>query len=198
MTSQRLQKQLEFIIEIDKLKRILRQTVVIQDKTNENDAEHSWHLAMMAFLLEEYSNTPNLNVTKVMKMVLAHDLVEIDAGDTFCYDYEAAKDKREREVAAADRIFSLLPTDQAKELRVLWDEFEEGATPEAKFAAALDRLQPLLLNFNTQGAAWQKHHVKREEVVERTKNIAEGSEELWEFVLWLIDESVERGYLLGN
>jgi putative hydrolase of HD superfamily len=153
---------------------------------------------MMAFLLEEYSNTPNLNVTKVMKMVLAHDLVEIDAGDTFCYDYEAAKDKREREVAAADRIFSLLPTDQAKELRVLWDEFEEGATPEAKFAAALDRLQPLLLNFNTQGAAWQKHHVKREEVVERTKNIAEGSEELWEFVLWLIDESVERGYLLGN
>ena len=195
MTEERLQKQLEFIVEIDKLKRIHRQTYVISDKTNENDAEHSWHLALMAFLLGEYSNESDLDVTRVMKMVLAHDLVEIDAGDTFCYDYEAAKGKREREVAAADRIFALLPDDQGNELRVLWDEFEEGATPEARFAAALDRLQPLLLNFNTHGASWKKHGVKRHAVIERNKNIATGSKELWKFALWLIDESVRRGYL---
>ncbi|MHA1906450.1 MAG: HD domain-containing protein [Candidatus Thorarchaeota archaeon] len=197
MTSQRLQQQLEFIVEIDKLKRILRQTLVTHDQTQENDAEHSWHLATMAFLLGEYSTTSNLDITKVMKMVLAHDLVEIDAGDTFCYDYEAAKDKLEREIAAADRIFSILPSDQAKELRDLWDEFEERVTPDAKFAAALDRLQPLLLNFNTQGAAWKKHGVKREEVIERNKHIAEGSKELWEFALWMIDEAVRRGFLQG-
>ncbi len=195
MTSLRLHRQLEFIVEIDKLKRILRQTNVIQDRTNENDAEHSWHLAVMVFLLDEYSNTKNLDIAKVMKMVLIHDLVEIDAGDTYCYDYEAAKDKKERELKAANRIFALLPEDQANELRGIWDEFEEQRQPEAKFAAAMDRLQPLLLNFNTLGVSWKKHGVKKHEVIERVRYIADGSKELWEFAIWLIDESVRRGFL---
>ena len=195
MTTHRLTEQLHFIVETDKLKRILRQTLVTQDKTQENDAEHSWHLAMMAFLLSEYSNDSTLNILRVMKMVLIQDLVEIYAGDTFCYDYEAAKDKEEREIQAADKIFALLPVDQSQELRLMWDEFEEQTSPEARFAAALDRLQPLILNFNTQGTSWQKHGVKRNQVIERNKHIAKGSKELWDYALWLIDESVRRGYL---
>lgn len=195
MTSPRLTEQLHFIMEIDKLKRVLRQTLIIQDQTQENDAEHSWHLAMMAFLLHEYSNDDNLDLLRIMKMVLMHDLVEIYAGDTFCYDYEAVEDKEKRETEAADKIFSILPNDQAENLRELWDEFEEQHTSEARFAAALDRLQPLLLNFNTQGAAWQKHGIKRQEVIERNKQIENGSKILWNYALWLIDESVRRGYL---
>ncbi|MDF1539637.1 MAG: HD domain-containing protein [Candidatus Thorarchaeota archaeon] len=198
MTTTRLAEQLQFIVETDKLKRILRQTLVTQDKTQENDAEHSWHLAMMAFLLGEYSNDSNLNISRVMKMVLIHDLVEIYAGDTFCYDYEAAKDEEKREIEAAEKIFVLLPADQAKDLRLMWDEFEERTTQEARFAAALDRLQPLLLNFNTQGTSWKKHDIKRSEVIERNKHIEDGSKELWDYALWLIDESVRRGYLQGS
>ncbi len=195
MTTPRLTEQLQFIVETDKLKRILRQTLVTLDKTQENDAEHSWHLAMMAFLLAEYSNDSDLNIVRVMKMALIHDLVEIYAGDTFCYDYEAAKDKAKREIEAADKIFTLLPTDQAKDLRLMWDEFEEQKTSEARFAAALDRLQPLLLNFNTEGAAWKRHGIKRSQVIERNQHIENGSKELWNYALWLIDESVKRGYL---
>ncbi len=195
MTSERLGKQLEFITEVDKLKRILRQTFVTVDHTQENDAEHSWHLAVMTLLLSEYSNDKNLDVLKVVKMVLIHDMIEIYAGDTFCYDSDAGKDKKERELAAAKKIFAYLPPDQASDFRSAWDEFEDVQTSEAKFAAAMDRLQPLLLNFSTNGEAWRKHGVTRSQVIQRNQHIANGSATLWEFASWLIDESVRRGYL---
>ena len=198
MTDSRLKQQLEFIVETDRLKQILRQTLVIDDKRQENDAEHSWHLALMAILLTEHANQPDLDILKVVKMVIIHDLVEIYAGDTFCYDYEAANDKKERETAAAQKIFGLLPKDQDLEFRLLWDEFEEVQSAEAKFAAALDRLQPLLLNFHTEGAAWKKHGVTRSQVIERNHHIAKGSNELWDYAKWLIDESVKRNYLLDG
>ncbi len=198
MISERLRNQLDFIIEVDKLKRILRQTLVTVDRTHENDAEHSWHLALMTLLLSEYCNDTDLNMIKIIKMVLIHDLIEIYAGDTFCYDYEAGKDKKERELAAADRIFSFLPTDQALDFRITWDEFEETQTPEARFAAAMDRLQPLLLNFNTEGESWRTHGVTRSQVIERNKHIENSSASLWKFASWLIDESVKRGYLMDG
>lgn len=195
MLNERLSKQLRFIIEADKLKRVLRQTNLIADHSQENDAEHSWHLALMALLLFEYSNAEHLDSMRVIMMVLIHDLVEIDAGDTFCYDYAAAKDKKQRELAAAERLFGLLPEDQQAEFRQIWDEFEEGTTEEAKFAASMDRLQPLLLNFNTEGVSWQKHGITRSQVVKRNETISEGSEVLWRFASWLIDEAVRRGFL---
>ena len=198
MTADRLKKQLEFIVETDRLKQILRQTLVIDDRRQENDAEHSWHLALMAILLAEHANQPDLDMLKVVKMVIIHDLIEIYAGDTFCYDYEAAKDKKERETAAAQKIFGLLPKDQRLGFRSLWDEFEEVQSAEARFAAALDRLQPLLLNFHTEGAAWKKHGVTRSQVIERNHHIAKGSAELWDYAKWLIDESVKRDYLLDG
>lgn len=198
MTDKRLKKQLEFIVETDHLKQILRQTLVIDDRRQENDAEHSWHLALMAILLTEHANQPALDMLKVVKMVIIHDLVEIYAGDTFCYDYEAAKDKKERETAAAQKIFGLLPKSQYLEFSSLWEEFEEVQSPEAKFAAALDRLQPLLLNFHTEGAAWKKHGITRSQVIERNHHIADGSNELWDYAKWLIDESVKRKYLLDG
>ena len=198
MTDNKLKKQLEFIVETDRLKQILRQTLIIDDKRQENDAEHSWHLALMAILLSEHANQPGLDILKVVKMVIIHDLVEIYAGDTFCYDYEAANDKKERETAAAQKIFGHLPKDQDLEFRLLWDEFEEVQSAEAKFAAALDRLQPLLLNFHTEGAAWKKHGVTRSQVIERNHHIAKGSNELWDYAKWLIDESVKRNYLLDG
>jgi len=171
---------------------------VIDDRRQENDAEHSWHLALMAIFLSEHANQPDLDMLKVVKMVIIHDLVEIYAGDTFCYNYEAAKDKNERETAAAQKIFGLLPKDQRLEFRSLWDEFEEVQSAEARFAAALDRLQPLLLNFHTEGAAWKKHGVTRSQVIERNRHIAKGSAELWDYAKWLIDESVKRDYLLDG
>ncbi len=195
MTSERLKQQLEFIVEVDKLKRIIRQTLVTPDRTNENDAEHSWHISLMAMLLIEYSNSNSIDLMKVIKMLLIHDIIEIDAGDTFCYDYKAALDKEERETKAANRLFQILPQDQAIEYRKAWDEFEAAESPEAKFAAAMDRLQPLLLNFNTEGESWKNHGIKRSEVIERNQRIKYASVELWDFALWLIDESVRRGYL---
>ncbi|MFW9918374.1 MAG: HD domain-containing protein [Candidatus Thorarchaeota archaeon] len=195
MTSERLTKQLEFILEIDKLKRIMRQTLLTVDRSHENDAEHSWHIALMTLLLSEYSTESNLDIQKVIKMVLIHDIIEIDAGDTFCYDYKAGKDKKERELVAAERIFTILPEDQAQDFRDVWDEFEEMQSSEAKFAAAMDRLQPLLLNFNTEGESWRKHGVSRSQVIQRNEHIKNGSAVLWDFASWLIDESVRRGYL---
>ena len=154
MDPERLKKQIDFIVEIDKLKHILRRTVLIDKSRRENDAEHSWHLAVMAILLKEYA-AEDVDLEKVMKMVLVHDLVEIDAGDTFCYDAKANLDKRDRELCAADRLFAILPEDQAKELRRLWEEFEECTTPEARFAASLDRLQPFIHNVHTDGHTWK-------------------------------------------
>lgn len=195
MINERLKNQIKFIIEIDKLKKILRQNVVIGTTRNENDAEHSWHMAAMAILLSEYSIEINLDVLKVLKLILVHDLVEIDAGDTFCYDEKGYEDKAERENKAARRLFSLLPSDQADEVYQLWREFEELATPEAKFAACLDRLQPLLLNYNTDGHTWQKPGVTSEKVIRRNRMLEENAPELWKLAKDIIDDSIERGIL---
>ncbi|MDD5521361.1 MAG: HD domain-containing protein [Kiritimatiellae bacterium] len=194
-TNDRLKKQINFVIEIDKLKNIYRQTLLMDGKRYENDAEHSWHLGLMVLLFSEYAAGKNIDLFRVIKMVLIHDLVEIDAGDTFCYDKKAALDKNEREQRAADRIFSILPADQSMEFRSLWEEFERMVTPESRFAAALDRFQPLLHNYNTQGAAWKKHGVSSDSVLERNKHIVNGAPELWMFAKTLIEDAVRKGYL---
>jgi putative hydrolases of HD superfamily len=195
MDAERLARQLRFVVEIDKLKDVCRQTLLMNGKRYENDAEHSWHLAVMAVLLAEHSTEKNIDLARVLKMVLIHDLVEIDAGDTFCYDDKAAQTKESREKDAADRIFNLLPSDQAPDIRALWEEFEARRTPEAKYAAALDRLQPLLHNYNTKGAAWQKHGVTSDKVIARNKHIADGAPALWEYAENLIRDAVQKGYL---
>ncbi|MBN2229834.1 MAG: HD domain-containing protein [Candidatus Thorarchaeota archaeon] len=197
-STEKLQKQILFLKEIDDLKQIFRQTVLTKDQRQENDAEHSWHLAMVVIVLSEYSNLQSFDILKTVKMALIHDLVEIDAGDTFCYDTHDRTIKTEREREAAHRIFGLLPKEQAKEFIDLWEEFEEMNTSEACFAASVDRLQPLLLNFYSEGYAWRKHGVKKSQVIERNHHIAEGSSELWRFAEALIDESVKRGYLLDG
>ena len=194
MKQDRLQQQISFIIEIDKMKDIFRQTFLIKDKRRENDAEHSWHIALMAVLLCEYADS-ELDVLKVVKMLLAHDLVEIHAGDTYAYDEQGYKDKAEREFKAADRIFSLLPEDQAVELRALWEEFEEQKSPESRFAASMDVLQPLLLNYETGGISWKQHNIPRTKVEKRIELIRNGSGKLWEFAVKLVEDAARRGYL---
>lgn len=195
MSSQRLQRQLQFILEIDRLKTIQRQTLLTDGSRHENSAEHSWHIALMAVLLSEYSNGDRLDLFRVVKMLLVHDLVEIDAGDTFCYDEAANHDKEERERQAADRLFGLLPRDQGAEMRRLWEEFEARESAEARFANALDRLQPLLHNVHTEGASWRRHGVRSHQVLERNSPVGDGAAVLWEHARRLIDEAVERGFL---
>jgi len=191
----RLTRQIEFLLEIDRLKRVLRQTWHLDQSRRENDAEHSWHLAVMALLLAEYAAEPEIDLARVVKMVLVHDLVEIDAGDTFAYDDVGALDKAEREQAAADRIFALLPGDQAAEIRDLWEEFEARQTPEARYAAGLDRLQPLLHNYHTQGRTWREHNVTSDQVLARNRHMAEGAPRLWQFAEGMIRDAVAKGYL---
>ena len=191
----RLKKQIDFITEIDKLKQILRQSVLIDDRRRENDAEHSWHLAVMAMLLFEYVKEEEVDLLRVMKMVLIHDIVEIDAGDTFAYDEKGYEDKREREMKAAERIFNILPQDQAEKMNELWLEFEEQETPEACYAASLDRLQPLLLNYNSEGHTWKKPGVNSEKVYQRMAIIKESTPDIWEYVVEIIEDSISRGYL---
>ncbi|WP_455714818.1 HD domain-containing protein [Anaerosporobacter sp.] len=188
----RLQQQMNFIMEVDKLKEITRQTYISNGKRFENDAEHSYSLALMVALLSEHANE-KIDVAKTMLMVLVHDIVEIDAGDTYAYDDAGNLTKREREVAAADRIFNLLPEDQAIYLRSLWEEFEEGQTPEAKFALTVDKVQPLTLNDHTEGRAWREHEVKLDKVMKRNEHTADGSQVLWEFAKCIIDKNVENG-----
>jgi len=195
MYKERLKKQIEFIIEVDKLKQIYRQTLLMDGSRNENDAEHSWHLALMAMILHEYSPKKDLDITKVLKMLLVHDLVEIYAGDTFCYDEEANLNKTERELKAAERLFNLLPSDQSQELRALWDEFEERKTPEALFAASLDRIQPLICNYLTGGHTWVKYGVKSDKVLERNLLVKEGAPELWKLVEEIVEDSIKMGIL---
>lgn len=195
MMIERFKQQLEFIIEIDKLKQIYRRTYIMDSSRTENDAEHSWHLALMAMLLAEYAEKKPLDIFRIIKMVLIHDIVEIDAGDTYLYDEQAAQDKTEREQKAADRLFGLLPNDQMCEFRSLWEEFEEKATPEAKFAAALDRFQPLLHNYYTEGKSWKVHGVSSDKVIKRCSHMQEGSPTLWEHAKILIQQAVEKGYL---
>lgn len=196
LSNGRLQQQINFIIEIDKLKQVLRQTSLINQSRKENDAEHSWHLAIMAILLSEYA-AEDIDLLQVLRMVLIHDLVEIDAGDTFCYDQAALADQAQREQRAANRIFGLLPADQAAELRAVWEEFEARKSPEARFAAALDRLQPLLHNYYTQGGTWRQFGVTLGQVMVRTRAIAAGSSILGEFANSLIQDALAQGFL-GN
>lgn len=191
---ERLKKQLDFILEIDKEKNILRQTHLSGHGRRENDSEHAWHMAIMAYLLRDYANT-SVDITKVMLMCLIHDIVEIDAGDTYAYDAEGLKTQKAREDAAKERIFSLLPEDQKKELVALFDEFEDFTTPESKFAHAMDNLQPLLLNNSNGGGDWIEHGVSAEQVYGRQKKTALGSEKLYEVTDQIIQEHIEKGNL---
>lgn len=211
MSSERLDDQIKFLLEADKMKSIYRQTYIIADespaasrhdfkgenipmKRRENDAEHSFHLALFAMVLAEHSSE-KVDVLKVMKMVLIHDIVEIDAGDTYCYDKEGNVTKRQREERAADRIFGLLPEDQCSEYRGLWEEFERCDTPESRFANALDRMQPMLLNYTKGGISWREHGVKYGQVYERNRHIGNGSAELWEYMKNILNNALDKGYL---
>ena len=192
----RLHRQITFLMEADRVKTILRRNRVVSDPSRrENDAEHMYHFALMATVLAEYSDAP-IDQLSVLKMILIHDLVEIDAGDTFIYDPVALIGKREREELAADRIFNLLPADQAREMRDLWEEFEREESAEARFAAALDRLQPLLCNYYTQGGAWKEHGVNAAQVFARNSKIALGSAALWNYARSFLDEALMKGYML--
>lgn len=190
----RLSQQVAFLLEIDKLKTIFRRTSLVHAQRLENDAEHSWHLALAAMILVGYADE-EIELGRVLQLVLVHDLVEIDAGDTYCYDAEGAKDKARREELAARRIFGLLPRDQELEFRALWNEFEAGESPEARFANALDRLQPVLFNLVNQGRSWRENGIKRSQVDARVAPIARGSETLWQYLDGLLDGAVARGIL---
>ncbi len=192
---ERLKQQLDFILQADAEKEIERRTLLSSGKRFENDAEHAWHMALMAILLSEYSNE-EIDVLKTVTMILIHDIVEIDAGDTYCYDYESGKTQREREVKAADRIYALLPVDQGKKLRALWDEFEANETPEARFAHAMDCLQPTMLNNASGGVMWKKNGIKLSQVLKRNEFTQKGSQSLWDYQLnELIMKNVEKGNL---
>lgn len=194
-TPERLKKQLDFILQADAEKEIERRTLISSGKRFENDSEHAWHMALMAILLSEYANE-EIDVLKTVTMILIHDIVEIDAGDTYCYDYELGKSQREREVKAANRIYALLPDDQGKKLRALWDEFEANETPEAHFAHAMDCLQPTMLNDATNGEMWKKNGIKLSQVLKRNEYTEKGSKTLWDYQLnELILKNVEKGNL---
>lgn len=214
MENERLKKQLEFLLTLDKLKNVYRQTYILCDDLpqgskefddnfkekkplprRENDAEHSFSLAIAAAVLAEYSNE-SVDITKVMKMVLVHDAVEIYAGDTYCYDDEGAKTKEAREKAAAEKIFGTLPEEQAAEYRALWDEFERNDTPEARFSNAMDRIQPLLLNYSREGYSWKEHGVNSSQVRKRFDIVKDGSAELGKMVDDLLDKAIENGFLI--
>lgn len=194
MDLKNLQQQIDFIKEIDKVKYIQRKTKLFNSDRNENDAEHSWHLAVMAIILAEHSNEP-IDILKVVKMVLIHDIVEIDAGDTFIYDTQKNHTNTDEERLAAKRIFGLLPQKQAEGLIEIWEEFEAGLTHEAKFARAMDRLEPLLQNTSNSGGTWNEFDINYSKVYDKKKIIDEGSRTIWDFAEKLIDESVEKGIL---
>ncbi|MCR9834188.1 HD domain-containing protein [Vibrio parahaemolyticus] len=188
----RLEKQLALLIELDKLKSVLRRTRVKSAEGRlENSGEHSWHVALMAVLMEEHANAP-VDICRVMKMLLIHDVVEIDAGDTFVYDTAATKEQAEKEIKAAERLFGMLPTDQGQELLALWLEFEAAQSDDAK---ALDRLIPMLLNYHTNGQSWKENSVTREQALTINKRIEFGSVTLWNKVKELIEEATEKGWL---
>ena len=177
---ERLKRQFAFLEEIDREKSVFRQTYLCDGSRKENDAEHSWHMAMMVMLMSEYA-TEEIDILHTMSMVLVHDLIEIDAGDTYAYDTAGNATKRERELKAADRLFNILPADQAEKMRALWDEFEAMETPEAKFANCMDKIQPLMLNNASGGRSWEEHGVYEDQVLNRNKRTAEGSKSLWEY-----------------
>ncbi len=191
--AERLARQMRFVLEVDKLKEVARRTRTWQGRRPENSAEHTWHIVLMAVLLAEHANHGGLDLMRVVRMLLVHDIVEIDAGDTFGYDHSAHADKAARERRAADRLFGLLPPDQAAEYRALWDEFEAEATPEAKFALALDRLQAVMLNCALEGGSWTEHGVKLDQILLRNGVIADGSAALWRHIRREIDTLAAQG-----
>lgn len=193
----RLQKQMEFIVEVDKVKKIMRQTYLSDASRKEDDAEHSWHLALMAVLLKEYSNE-EVDLTKVIPMVLIHDLVEIDAGDTYAYSGESATVTEARERKAAERVFGILPEDQGKVFRDLWEEFEAYQTPEAKFAHVLDNCQPMLLNDASNGLSWTEHQVRKSQIYKRNEHTAEGSRKIWNYMQSLIQKHIDLGHVIDD
>ncbi len=192
--NQRLAQQIQFILEVDKLKNIIRRTYVPGGDRHENSAEHSWQLALMALTLAEHANEP-VDVSQVMKMVVIHDIVEIDAGDTYFFDDAGATDKSQREQKAADRIFGLLPADQAAELHQLWDEFEARETPESRFANAIDRVMPLLLNYETRGKSWRENGIRNEQILPRMAHVADGSEAIWQLIQSIVAAATAKGHL---
>ena len=194
---ERLQKQMEFIVEVDKVKKIMRQTYLSDASRKEDDAEHSWHLALMAVLLKEYSNE-EVDLSKVIPMVLIHDLVEIDAGDTYAYSGESAAVTEARERKAAERVFGILPEDQGKVFRDLWEEFEAYQTPEAKFAHVLDNCQPMLLNDASNGLSWTEHQVRKSQIYKRNEHTAEGSRKIWNYMQSLIQKHIDLGHVIDD
>ncbi len=194
MDKDRFDQQIRFILEIDKLKSVIRQSYLLDGSRQENSAEHSWHVVLMGLLLAEFAEQP-VDLLRMMKMLLIHDIIEIDAGDTYCYDEAGVTDQSSREEAAAERLFDLLPEDQMEEFRELWAEFEERSTAEAKFAATIDRLMPLLHNFHTEGRSWREHGIRVNQVRGRNDVMKEGALPLWEFATSLIDDAVDREYL---
>ncbi len=194
MDKERFDQQILFILEIDKLKSVIRQSYLLDGTRRENSAEHSWHVALMGLLLAEYAEQP-VDLLRTMKMLLIHDVIEIDAGDTYCYDETGVTDQSSRENAASERLFGLLPEDQMEEFRELWAEFEERGTAEAKFAATIDRLMPLLHNFHTEGRSWREHGIRKNQVSSRNEVMKEGALPLWEFAMSLIDDAVDKEFL---
>ena len=195
--SLRLDQQIGFILELDTLKSVLRRSYLLNNTRRENSAEHSWHLSAMALVLAEHANV-DIDQFRVLKMLLVHDIVEIDSGDTYIYDTAGNDTKAVREQEAAQRIFGLLPDDQKLELTRLWQEFEARETPEAKFAAALDRLMPLLHNYHTEGRSWREHGITKQQVLNLNRHIADGSQSLWEYAEALIDDAAAKGYLRSS
>lgn len=194
LVNTRLLKDIDFIVELDRMKTILRQTSLITEDRREDDAQHSWHISVMAMVLSEYANE-KIDTFRVIKMLLIHDLVELYAGDTFCYDKTANQDKKEREMAAADQIFGMLDEDKAIEMRALWDEFEDGETPEAIFAASMDRLQPMLNNYHNSGGTWKKFDVPQSDIYKRIAPVKKSSDELWTFVEYMLEDALEKGLI---
>jgi putative hydrolase of HD superfamily len=191
----RFRQQIEFILEVDKLKQVQRRTILMDKSRRENSAEHSWHIALTVMVLSEYARDADIDFLRVMKILLVHDLIEIDAGDTYCHDEKGKKNQAERERLAADRIFNILPPDQAGTFRDLWDEFEDRKTPESRFANALDRVQPLLHNYFTQGQTWLENDIKSDQVKSRMQPVDDGAPVLWNYVSSLIDDAVKKGFL---
>lgn len=194
MDRERLEKQLAFALEIDKEKNIFRQTHLSNSGRRENDAEHAWHMAVMIYLLKEYANE-EFDLAKAMMMALVHDIVEIDAGDTYAYDAEGLATQAERETAAAERIFGILPEEQKNELKGLFEEFDACETPEARFAKVMDNLQPFMLNNSNNGMDWKEHGVCKSQVYRRNKRTSSGSEEIWKYMQEVIEQNVGKGSL---
>ncbi|MCL2354461.1 MAG: HD domain-containing protein [Oscillospiraceae bacterium] len=191
----RLEKQIEFLVEADKMKTVFRQNTILDKSRFENDAEHSWHFAIMAMVLYEYADSSKVDICRVLKMALVHDLIEIYAGDTFAYDAIGNQSKEKRESESADKLFAMLPEEQGKEIRSLWKEFDMMETNDAKFASAIDVLQPFLQNYYTQGKMWKHHKITSDKVYKRMQKVKNGLPELWTLVDNIIKDSIEKGYM---